>query len=343
MPDTKWTQGGQYGLALTKEQTAVLESNPYADSVLRTADGRMVADTLHEKEPFLGLLLYPAEGNQRYKRYFEQIDFLMDQVGFNGIYIDQFSLGWGPLERWDRRTMDKWDGHTVDIDERTGQVLRKYTDCGAGRRECPGRSAQVHPSQRRQSGRQQLSVRPRNPEPAGLPLRRDGERLLRSVDLPEGKTARVLLPGQGTSGQPNHPRAAPGRWGQKGEEHWAEFITKAVIAGLRNGLLYYYYTGYIPESGPGAGDYGPVNHMFPFTPIELHSGWLLGQERIIACISGTYRWPHKEAPVCHRFDLKGREIPHDFQMNRRGDGWQVKVVVDDWNEVAVLEEPTVGP
>jgi hypothetical protein len=110
----------KYGLTLTKEQTVILEGNPYAGSVLRTADGRMLVDTYYAKEPFINLMLYLVEGNYRYKRYFEQIDFLMDQVGCNGIYIDQFSMGWAATERWDRRTMDKWDGHTVDIDERTG-------------------------------------------------------------------------------------------------------------------------------------------------------------------------------------------------------------------------------
>jgi hypothetical protein len=129
----------------------------------------------------------------------------------------------------------------------------------------------------------------------------------------------------------------PARLGQEGKDHWAELITKGVITGLRNGLLYYYYTGEIPADGPGAGDYGPVNHMFPFTPVELHSGWLVGQQRIIACVSGTHHWPGEQAPVCHRFDLKGREVPHRFELTRQGDGWQVKVVLDDWNEVAVLE------
>ena len=41
----------------------------------------MIVDTFYAKEPYINLMLYPVKGNARYKAYFEQIDFLMDQVG----------------------------------------------------------------------------------------------------------------------------------------------------------------------------------------------------------------------------------------------------------------------
>ena len=28
--------------------------------------------------------------------------------------------------------------------------------------------------------------------------------------------------------------------------------------------------------------------MFPFTPIEIHSKWLVGKERILTCVSGDF-------------------------------------------------------
>ncbi len=340
LPVSLQHQGGKYGVELTKEQTALLETNPYADSVLRTADGRMIVDTYYAKEPFINLVLYPARGNYRYKMYFKQIDFLMYQVGFNGIYLDQFSLGWGAMWRMDRRTMEKWDGRTVDIDERTGQVVRKYTDCalvGATAR------AEVLGYILRKGGKVVVNSFPCVRETQSLPAFRFAEMENDDFDplsYLKGKPPMCSYQVRGHLASPIILGLRPVRWGQRGTEHWAELITKAVITALRNGVLYYYYTGHIPEKGPGAGDYGPVNHMFPFTPVELHSGWLVGRERIIAAVSGTYRWPHTEAPACHRFDLKGREVPHDFQMSRNGDGWQVKVRVDDWNEVAVLETPS---
>ncbi len=47
-------------------------------------------------------------------------------------------------------------------------------------------------------------------------------------------------------------------------------------------------------------------YVFPFTPIELHYGYLLGQERIITLHSGSYGWPGDASlVVCHHFDKKG--------------------------------------
>ena len=54
-------------------------------------------------------------------------------------------------------------------------------------------------------------------------------------------------------------------------------------------------------------------HLFPFTPIELHPGYLLGQERIVATIPGSFGW-HGEralARVLH-FDSEGLLTERDF-------------------------------
>lgn len=54
-------------------------------------------------------------------------------------------------------------------------------------------------------------------------------------------------------------------------------------------------------------------YAFPFTPIELHSGYLLGQERIIATHSGNYGWPGQRSLVQVRyFDSRGKLTARDF-------------------------------
>ena len=48
-------------------------------------------------------------------------------------------------------------------------------------------------------------------------------------------------------------------------------------------------------------------HVFPFTPIELHRGYLLGRERIIAIHAGRYGWPGERCLVQVRhFDRNGK-------------------------------------
>lgn len=60
-------------------------------------------------------------------------------------------------------------------------------------------------------------------------------------------------------------------------------------------------------------DHDVQPHLFPFTPIEIHPGYLLGRERIIVTISGEFGW-HGErtlARVLH-FNAEGRLTDRDF-------------------------------
>jgi hypothetical protein len=54
-------------------------------------------------------------------------------------------------------------------------------------------------------------------------------------------------------------------------------------------------------------------YLVPFTPIELHAGYLLGQERLIATHTGTYGWPGQRALVQVRhFSAAGKLTTTDF-------------------------------
>lgn len=126
----------KYGVELTAAQTQMLAGHRLFDSMLKTTDGRAIIDTYYATTPFVDLLTYPAPGNGQLKYILDQIDYLMDTVGFKGIYMDQFSLGLGNLTNKDRCDFSKWDGHTVDLDSR-GEIIRKYTDVslvGGGRK-----------------------------------------------------------------------------------------------------------------------------------------------------------------------------------------------------------------
>jgi hypothetical protein len=140
--------------------------------------------------------------------------------------------------------------------------------------------------------------------------------------------------------------------GPQDKARHAQIITKAVIFFLRHGLLYYHYssvnaganpegtfaTDVVPKQGPGAGGYGPVNHMFPMTPVELHAGWIVGRERTVACVSGAYRWAPARRPNVLVFDIRGRRVKDPLvEVNREGDGWRVALTLEDWAEIAVIE------
>jgi hypothetical protein len=81
-----------------------------------------------------------------------------------------------------------------------------------------------------------------------------------------------------------------------------------------------------------------VNHMFPFTPVELHEGWVLGNERLITCVSGDFPWPYEREPKPLFFDGHGRKktaAPSAFIQNREAK--TISIQLKDWWESAVVE------
>jgi hypothetical protein len=78
-------------------------------------------------------------------------------------------------------------------------------------------------------------------------------------------------------------------------------------------------------------------YVFPFTPIELHAGYLLGQERIITTHSGNYGWSgEKVLSLSHHFDENGKLMDTHFPIKITRQEARTNVDLKD-NEAAVLE------
>ena len=117
--------------------------------------------------------------------------------------------------------------------------------------------------------------------------------------------------------------------------HAAEIAQKYVILLLRNGSLFVRYAA-IPSEGPGKGEYGVLNHMYPFTPVELQEGYLIGKERILTAVSDAFPWDHPGRPTCLAFDSKGYRTAADATTVKSDKGWDVTVKLQDWNATAVI-------
>ena len=323
--------GGRYGQTTTPEMTALIDASPWRDSCLRDADGNVRLDAWYVQHyadpPALNLMVYPEIGNHRHEQALEQFAWLLDEVGFDGLYIDQFSLAWSNDST--RYTGERWDGRTVRLDA-AGRVAEMPGDLGLlsadARREWVqlvldrGKTVVCNTT----AALEQLRDLPafRFMETQGYdPLAGDGP--------PAGRTTMA----KGHLGSPialghNFPADAG-----------ADFFMRSLIAHLRYGLLYYCYGTWFPSEGERGGEYGPLPHMFPFTPVELHEGWLLGRERLITCLSGTYRWPDQRPPRVLYFDERGRERPGDATVAPAQGGHDVTVSLRDWWEVAVILPP----
>ena len=118
---------GRYPLVLSAELTRALEgSSPWRDSLVKTPDGRaMIEDCLPKS--FVHQMVYSEPDNYQARHLMDAVKFLVDEVGTDGVYIDQFNLAFEPRQRYHYA---KWDGFTVDINAETGRIDRKYTDGG---------------------------------------------------------------------------------------------------------------------------------------------------------------------------------------------------------------------
>ena len=345
----------------TPAQTKMLQANPaawaqWSDSAVITRKGNMQFESYSRgKYPMIALTvrhillndtqtrLTPnltgpfnhgnANGQHRY--LMEQANFIIEECGLDGFYVDSFTgskhwhYGYG---------YDRWDGTTVDIDASTGKITAKYTDlalaCTESRREFM------------QYGLDKGGVVVTN----GHPIARETQ----AMEVHRFNESEWVVDVYATPADekpPLHARVCeahlasplalgvrPHRYGaQRGSEKYAEIVMRTAIHYLRHGVLYYHYGTYIPESGPGSGEHGPINHMFPITPVRLGPGFVEGKERVVSCVSGTFISQRPQAPRILLFDINGRPKAHQLTASRAKTGWTVNIKLADWQEIAIIE------
>ena len=341
LPPDKRTAG--YPKPFTAKQWEIIKDLEVRqrDSLVFGTDGQTYYELYFRgpkdnRTPLMAILVYPAPGNAQLDFWMDQARFLMEEVGLDGIYLD----GGGPV-RGGRYGYDRWDGVTVDIDPGTGQITRRYTDFRPIMGDVPCRKLFDYVLARGGTFVANGHHYTEEMQSYRIPsfLETGGE--YDPLAIPDG-TKPPLLPGMcmGHLDSPIGLANFPGSYGEQAAQNYAKFVMKSVITHLRHGLLYYYYNTEVPGTGPGSGEYGPVNHMFPMTPIELHEGWILGKERIITARSiHNVLWEKADKPIVHLFDIKGREVKgREFsQIARQAGKWSISLKLNDWEEIAVVE------
>ena len=195
-----------------------------------------------------------------------------DKLHAHGCYWDEMAML--SVER----TYDRWDGYSVEIDDR-GEVGRKF--------------AYV----------QLVSLQ--------------AKRELAEYILDRGMLIGNSAPMSRTMTQLRFPRFAETAYGwyparthlyspvSLGDHHtvkdWASLVAD-IRAKLEYGTLYYYY------ANPEQPEPTLTQQMFPLTPVELHAGWILGRERIVTMLPGTYTFGD-DAPVSvHTYAAEGGPV-----------------------------------
>ncbi len=324
-----------YAQYLTPELSKKLNAATFLrDSLLHDKDGNVMIDThyVYQQKPWINLMPQPEMGNARYKQMLEQIDYVINEVGFDGVYIDQFN----PTLR-DGVSYDRWDGYSITMD-RTGKITSRiynYAITGATARmeivkKVTSRGGQVltngHPVTREEQSTGRLSF---------AEMEND---VCNPMPFLDKKPPEMRYQAMGHLASPIILNLRPGRH-TSDQALMARVVTKGIITALRNGVLPYYYGTNIPTSGPYAGGFEIANWMFPFTPVKLGEGVLVGKERTVVCVSGTYKVGGAKEPAVAHFNNHSLQVKdtHAFKVTGKPGDWTVEININDWNEVAAIE------
>ncbi|MBO5667936.1 MAG: hypothetical protein J6S43_02300 [Lentisphaeria bacterium] len=321
-----------YGIKLNAAQSKLLESNPNADSMIRDKNGRIVVENYFSKPPFVDFFVYAEVGNYRYKHMIQLIDYLMDECGYNGIYIDQFAAGAAAWNRVDRARFDKWDGFSVNMsaDGKIKDKLYDYTVTAS--------SARVNITQHvlDKGGIFIANTQPCTEEETLVPG-------VRFTEMENNNVTDTLLgrdePSDFLYQALGQLSSTPSTLGIRPHMHladrkqWGKILNRSIIIALRHGLVYYNYNVGVDER---YGGYGILDKMFPITPVELGKGFIIGKERILTAVSRQFVLDIAPQGV-YQYDSNGIPKTADYSITPDGKGkFIINVKLDDWNETCAI-------
>ena len=239
----------------------------------------------------------PTLNNDWGKENAKVIDKILDEIGADGLYIDEFSFSHSTY------VYNLLDGCSADIDPVTHKLTRLK-----GSVALLSRDYRLHHVKR---------VLDR-----GCPFIINGQphtRTLRKLNFQA-----FVETGSGPANCMRTHLYSPVILGDHLTEDTYKEIYQNMLMGLDGGCLYaYYYSGRFMQNKTLA------EYMYPFTPIELHKGYVIGKERILTNRSGLFGWADDSDFKAHVYDDDSKET----------DGSQVKKVTRDGKTYAEVRMP----
>ncbi|HHX40114.1 MAG TPA: hypothetical protein GX715_09135 [Armatimonadetes bacterium] len=221
-------------------------------------------------------LFYPTLENAYGRAMRQNVEILLGKVGAEGIYWDEMEYS-----RYQYTYGAPWDGVSADIDPKTHQVIRK-------------KSSVVLLTQPFK-----VAIAKGRLLDRGVPLIANGQP--HTWTMTQLHFPRFVETGSLTHLVRSHLYCPIGLGDHLTERTEAD-VARQVCAHLDYGALYYWYSGQIMPTHPNL-----TSFMFPFTPVELQEGYVIGKERILANRSGLYGWDDASRHEVHIFDREGRE------------------------------------
>lgn len=112
-------------------------------------------------------------------------------------------------------------------------------------------------------------------------------------------------------------------------------IYRGMLKGLDYGVVHYWPPEWMITTHPTLSEF-----MFPITPIEIHKGFIIGEERIVTKESGIYGWNDSSAHEVHVYDNTGWERPEFKAPFKTMDGKTLTELrlPEDWSAVIVRKK-----
>lgn len=203
------------------------------------------------------------------------LDFILDDLGYDGIYWDEFCGGFRV-----RYCYNMWDGCSADIDPKTFQIQKIK-----GALTLLSRDFRAYQVKRILEQGRPLIVNM-------MPYTRTLQQLKFAAFTETGAWSdcdRALL-------------YSPIALGASHTERNERDAYSSMLKAMDRGCLYAWFSPALVATHKTLTEY-----MYPFTPVELHSGALIGQERILTDRSGLFGWGDGSDFEAHVFDRDGKE------------------------------------
>lgn len=244
-------------------------SEKYRDSRLLDASGRQLA---YPHSTYLPLF-YPTLRNSYGAAVARYFDLALNLIGADGIYWDEIEYS---ATMW---TYGCWDGYSADIHPSSFAVLRKKAAIPLLTQSWKAE----HVERLLKAGKVVIGN--------GMPLTETMAKLL----VPRFRETASLF--NLLDSHTYTPIGLGDHLTQRAEQDVVDQIRR----NLDFGALYYYYSADVSQSHANL-----TENMFPFTPLELHCGVLIGRERILTNRSGIFGWGEKASIKVFVYDDRGR-------------------------------------
>jgi hypothetical protein len=250
-------------------------------------------------------IFFPTATNAYGRAVARNVDLILDEIGADGVYWDEMEYS-----AYQYHYGEPWDRCSGDIDPRTHRVTRLKSSVAL----------------LSQDWRVALAKRIL----ARGPLVANGQPHTRTL-------SRLKFPRFVETGSPSNCAGAqlfsPIALGDHLTERSEADAYRMMLTALDYGCLYHWYNDLtvIPTCRT------LTEHMYPFTPVELHDGWIVGEERIITKRSGLFGWGDRSRHEVHAYDENGCALK-DFnapQVQRDGANFSSLRLADGWAAVVI--------